>query len=239
MTTMPPLASPTRIAALGLIGAILAGGLAQAQPYPKMAPLEAYRTQSRAEEMALARSAAPASISDKAEILVLGDHGYEIAAKGTNGFTCIVERAWGSDFTDAEFWNPKIRAPICFNPASVKSVLPNYLLRTTWVLSGVSVAEMQAKTVDAQKTGAIRPPEAGAMCYMMSKGGYTNDKSAGPWRAHLMFFVPQVGAGAWGANLDGVPVFGGASGAEPLSVFFVPVDRWSDGSPDHGDHGAH
>ena len=75
--------------------------------YPKMAPIEQYRLASRAEEIALARSAAPASISDHAEVLVLGTSGYETAAKGANGFVCIVERAWANDFDRAEFWNPE------------------------------------------------------------------------------------------------------------------------------------
>ncbi|MDP3852110.1 hypothetical protein [Phenylobacterium sp.] len=225
---------------LVLVGAPFAGGLAHAQPktaaYATMASPAAYRTESRSEEIALARSAAPASISDKAEVLVLGDGGYETAAKGSNGFVCIVNRSWANDFGDVEFWNPKIRSPICFNSASVRSVLPTYLTRTTWVLSGTSVAEMQSRTKAALGTGAIRPPEAGAMCYMMSKQGYASDKAGGPWRAHLMFFVPQVQPEAWGANLPGVPVMGGASSVEPLSVFFVPVERWSDGSPDHQGH---
>lgn len=225
-------------AVLILAGALSAGGLAHAQakagPYPAMAPLSAYRTQSRAEEIAMARSAAPASVSDKAEVLVLGDKGYETAAKGSNGFSCIVQRSWANDFGSAEFWNPKARAPICFNPASARTVLPTYLMRTSWVLSGISVEEMASKTRDALASGAIPSPEPGAMCYMMSKHGYTDDAAAGPWRAHLMFYVPRAQPETWGANLPGSPVIGGASSIEPLSVFIVPVPNWSDGSPDHG-----
>ena len=40
--------------------------------YPNMAPVEQYRSANQADEIALARSAAPASISDNAEILTLG-----------------------------------------------------------------------------------------------------------------------------------------------------------------------
>ena len=70
---------------------------AQAQdtktPYPNMAPLDQYLMEDREAEIALARSAAPESISRDAEILVLGRHGYETAVKGKNGFVCIVERS--------------------------------------------------------------------------------------------------------------------------------------------------
>src|SRR5271155_3351643 len=48
-------------------------------PYPSMAPLEQYLMPDRNEEIKLARSAAPDSISGDAEVLVLGRHGYETA----------------------------------------------------------------------------------------------------------------------------------------------------------------
>ena len=98
--------------------------------FPSMAPIEQYRMTSQADEIALARSAAPASISGDAEVMVLGNHGYETAAKGKNGFTCLVLRSWANSFGDAEFWNAGIRSPICYNPAAVSSVLPVDLEKT-------------------------------------------------------------------------------------------------------------
>jgi hypothetical protein len=65
-------------------------------PYPVMAPLNQYLSPGQNSEIALARSAAPASISDRAEVMVLGREGYTTAVKGTNGFLCIVERSWGA-----------------------------------------------------------------------------------------------------------------------------------------------
>lgn len=56
--------------------------------YPRMVPLDRYLMADRDEEVALARSAAPDSISHDAEILVLGRHGYETVSKGKNGFVC-------------------------------------------------------------------------------------------------------------------------------------------------------
>jgi hypothetical protein len=58
-------------------------------PYPGMAPLDQYLIEDRSSEIALARSAAPESISRDAEVMVLGCHGYETAIKGTNGVVCI------------------------------------------------------------------------------------------------------------------------------------------------------
>src|ERR1700691_4590518 len=92
--------------------------------YPSMAPIEQYLMTDRNAEIALARSAAPEAISRDATILVLGRHGYETAVEGKNGFVCAVERAWMGPFDGAEFWNPKVRGPLCFNPPAARSVLP-------------------------------------------------------------------------------------------------------------------
>src|SRR6266567_2247971 len=93
--------------------------------YPNMAPIEQY-LMDRTAEIALARSAALESISRDAEILVLGRHGFETAVKGKNGFVCIVGRSWTSA-ADADFWDPKVRVPMCVNAAAAHS----YLLRFT------------------------------------------------------------------------------------------------------------
>jgi hypothetical protein len=208
-------------------------GLAESEDakptYPNMAPIAQYRVAPRSEEIALARSAAPLSISGNADVLTLGSRGYETAVKGKNGFVCVVERSWATGFDDAQFWNPKIRAPICFNPAAAHSVLRGYLERTGWVLAGVSRPAMLARTKTALAANTLSAPEPGAMCYMMSKQGYLSD-AAGHWHPHLMFFLAHTDGAAWGADLDGSPVFAAQSDPEPVTTFFVPVTKWSDGT---------
>ncbi|MGD0131089.1 MAG: hypothetical protein ABSE57_03540, partial [Bryobacteraceae bacterium] len=119
--------------------------MAQAQdtktPYPSMAPLGQY-LMARDAEIALARSAAPASITQDAEVMVLGRHAYETAVKGKNGFVCMVQRSWTAGNDDPDFWNPKIRSPICFNPAAARSYLPLTIKKTELVLAGRSKAQM-------------------------------------------------------------------------------------------------
>jgi hypothetical protein len=199
--------------------------------YPAMAPVQRYLMSSPADEIALARSAAPPSISGQAEVLTLGSHGYETAAQGKNGFTCMVWRSWTAGLNDAEFWNPKSRAPICLNPAAVRTVLPEYLERTQWVLAGVSKADMIARTKAAIAANKFTLPAPGAMAYMMSMQGYLGD-GAGHWHPHLMFFVARTDSGAWGADLAGSPVFAAQDDIEPTTTFFVPVTKWSDGTPE-------
>src|SRR5215470_18023604 len=120
-----------RLAVMACISFVLTFGLIgmkQAQApktsYPSMAPLGQYLMADRDAEIALARSAAPVAISRDAKILVLGQHGYETAVEGKNGFVCAVERGWMSPADATEFWNPKIRGPICFNPPAARSILP-------------------------------------------------------------------------------------------------------------------
>jgi hypothetical protein len=126
---------------LGLIGMKQGQAQVPKTAYPNMAPLDQYLMADRNAEIALARSAAPAAISEDATILVLGRHGYETAVEGKNGFVCVVERRWMSPSDAPEFWNPKIRGPICFNPPAARSVLPTTYLRTEMVLAGRTKAE--------------------------------------------------------------------------------------------------
>lgn len=196
--------------------------------YPAMAPLDQYRVATAAEEIALSRSAAPTSISGDASILTLGAHGYETAVKGKNGFVCLVERSWASAFDDAGFWNPKLRAPICFNSAAARTVLPIFLKRTEWVIAGASKSDMIERS--KADIASHRTPEPGAMSFMMSKQQYLGDR-ASHWHPHLMFFLDHVEGADWGADLHGSPVFAARAAEDPFRTFFVPVPLWSDGTP--------
>jgi hypothetical protein len=218
-----------------VLGVVVMGvaGIGWAQdakaPYPAMAPLEQYRVASVAEEVALARSAANEAVSGDAEVLVFGSHGYETAAKGTNGFVCLVVRSWDTTFDDREFWNPKIRAPHCFNAAAARSVLPAYMKRTELVLAGLTKEQVQERMKEAVAKKVLVAPEPGSMCYMLSRQGHLNDHD-GHWRPHLMFFLPPTEPASWGANMKGSPVFAAPGDPEPVTTFFVPVPKWSDGT---------
>ncbi|WP_233511186.1 hypothetical protein [Dyella psychrodurans] len=216
------------------LAALVFGGAASAQQsphsYPSMAPLSQYLMTDRAAEIALARSAAPAAISDRATVLVLQSHGYVTAVQGTNGFVCVVERGWMSPFDAPQFWNPKLRGPICFNPEAVKSILPITYKRTALVLSGQTREEIKKDIEEAYATKQLPPLEPGAMSYMMSKQGYLDDQY-GHWMSHLMFYTATNVD--WGADKTGSPVllnpqFHGAP--EPVNVLMVTVGKWSDGT---------
>jgi hypothetical protein len=197
--------------------------------YAKMAPVDQYLMTDQAAEIALARSAAPESISRDAEVLVLGRHGFETAVKGKNGFVCIVGRSWTSA-ADPDFWDPKVRVPMCVNAAAARSYLLRVTKETEWGLAGRTPAQMTEAISAAVARKELPPMEPGAMCYMMSKEGYGGDSSP-HWPSHLMFFYTDADLASWGANLPGSPVVGLSDPVvEHLTQFVIPVQRWSDGT---------
>ena len=203
---------------------------ASSGPDANPAPVAQYMMTDPAAEIALARTAAPSSISADAEVLVLGPHGYKSAVKGKNGFVCLVERSWDAEFGNPIFWNQNVRGPDCLNAAAVRSVLPHFLERTEWALAGLTIPQMieRTKAELAAKTYVL--PEPGAMAFMMSKEQHLSDQGTHHWHPHLMFFVANTSDDAFGANLPGSPVFHPyPSDPDPVATFLVPVNTWSDG----------
>jgi hypothetical protein len=223
---------------LVLISLLIATAQMQAQnnkaPYPGMAPIERYMMDHNA-EIALARSAAPESISRDAEVLLLGRKGYETAIKGKNGFVCLVARSWMSPFGSEEFWNPKIRAPECYNPPAVLSFLPYAVKATVMALSGFSKSQIFdgiKAAVDKRELGA---PARGSLIYMMSRQAYFTDKGNRGF-CHLMYDLPRIEGAVWGANqvgapglFDGSPIFFQQLDPAPVTEFYVALGTCSDG----------
>jgi hypothetical protein len=210
---------------------------AEKASYSSMAAFDQYLMPDENSEIALARSAAPASVSDGAEVMVLGRNGYTTAVKGTNGFLCIVERSWGAATYDPDFWNPKVRAPICFNPPAARTFVPIFLMKTKLLLAGRTKTEIVEATASALDKKELPAMEAGAMCYMMSKQQYLSDHDK-HWHPHLMFFVSGDAVKSWGANLLGSPVM---AANDPEERDYFPrlggrVVRWNAGSADGALH---
>lgn len=202
-------------------------------PYAHMAPLAEYLDTDVAAEMALARSAAPDAISRDATVLVLKRSGYEVAQKGKNGFVCLVERGWMGPFDSADFWNPKMRGAICFNPPAARSVLPITFERTQFALAGLTKAQMIARLMEVVTRKELPALEAGSMSYMMAKGSYLGDAVV-HWHPHLMFYGNRSDGTEWGADAEHSPVisnpqFQGAP--EPFTTYIVVAPNWSDGTP--------
>ena len=198
------------------------------QPYPTMAPLEQY-LMDRPAEISLARTAAPESVSRDAEILVLGRNGFETAVKGKNGFVCIVGRGWSSA-ADPDFWNPKVRVPLCVNAPAARTYLVAITKITDLALAGRNLAQVNEAIANAIAKKELPAMEPGAMCYMTGKEGYGGDVLP-HWPPHLMFFYSDTDPAIWGANQPGSPIIGFADPLFHLTQFVIAVERYSDGTP--------
>jgi hypothetical protein len=187
----------------------------------------------RAAEVALARTAAPSNVSEKATILVLTPKGYIEAARGTNGFTCVVMRSFAAAPDDPDFWNPRVRAPHCFNPPAARTVLPAMLAQIDWALAGATAAELNARIKQAYAAKRLTMPAAGAMAYMLSPKQRLSD--ADPhWMPHLMFYYDRaLKATTFGAGGMTAPIIDASAGdpTGPMQVLYIPTRTWSDGTP--------
>jgi hypothetical protein len=213
-----------------LLGTARPARMQEVQPhYPQMAPREQYLMADRKSEIALARTAAPESISRDATVLVLTAHGYETAAKGNNGFVCVVERSWLQPFDSPEFWNPELRLPLCLNAPAARSHLPLTFKTTELAFDGLARTEISARIKAAFDQNELPLPEAGSMCYMMSKQQNFGPK-VGNANPHLMFWFPQSSHLSWGAEFPDSPVDVHEYSPQPITEFVISVSKWSDGS---------
>jgi hypothetical protein len=198
--------------------------------YPHMAPVEQYLMTDRTAEITLARTAAPESISRDATILVLGRHGYETAVEGKNGFVCVVERSWMLPFDKPEFWNPKVRLPLCMNPPGARFNLSLTFKTEELASTGLSKNQMSGRLKAAYHNKELPVPEHGSMCYMMSKQQYFGDKEGNAGDSHLVFWFPQGEHMDWGADASDSPVNVHQYTPQPITEFTISVAKWSDGT---------
>lgn len=186
----------------------------------------------RAAEIRLARSAAPPSISDSATILVLERAGYVEAARGSNGFTCVVIRSLGGNLEDSSLWSPRISAPHCFNRPAGRTIMPTLLKQTAWLLSGERAPEVAARVKRSYANGELPHPANGSMAYMLSPEQVLT-ASGVHGLPHLMFFYDKSRpASEWGADAAGSPLMhdAAADARAPFLTLFIPVRQWSNGT---------
>ena len=211
------------LATLTTLSAAPAG--AQQAKYP---PIEQY-LMPRDAELALARTAAPPSISDRATIKVLTTSGFVVAHEGDNGNVCMVMRGFSApSYTPAQFrdlvYDPTVRAPICFTAPAAKVAMPYYELRTTLALSGKDPDAIAAAVKDAYAKGTLPHRSGSTMAYMWS--AHQNLASGvGAWHPHVMFFTPNYDNSMLGGNPFGSPLPQVTDDAgTPFTVIVVPVD---------------
>ncbi len=181
-------------------------------------------------EVALARSAAPASIADRATVKVLTASGYEVARQGDNGVVCMVMRGFSAPtYTPAQLrdivYDPAIHAPICFAAPAVRTVLPYYELRTALAMGGRSPDQIVEALQAAYVKGELPRRDGATFAYMFSAHQHLGP-GIGAWRPHVMAFVPYADATTVGPTPfgDTLPQVTDDAGT-PFAVVVIPVDE--------------
>jgi hypothetical protein len=157
-----------------------------------------------AEEIALARSAAPAEVTDEATILVLRDGRYHTAAEGSNGVTCMVSRSL-----------PLSLEPICYDPEASRTILQIEIRRVELRLAGCPPEEVDQRVEQAIGSGEFALPQRPAMAYMMSAGQilYSDaDTRVGAFLPHIHLYMPYATPEQFGGLGGGLP-------AAPAAMF--------------------
>ena len=153
---------------------------AMAQELPKVYDASMPREQ----QITLAESAAPAEISSKATVYVLGPKGYEKAREGTNGFSCFVGRHFAKP-TETTI------EPTCFDAEGSRTLLLVYLHGEELRTSGKSEAEIKADIENGYKEGRYKYPDKPGFLYMMSNKNRLG-RTPVSFPPHLMFYAPNM-----------------------------------------------
>jgi hypothetical protein len=197
----------------------------QSAKYP---PLSEYMMTPEA-EVALARSAAPANISDRATIKVLTVSGYQVAHDGENGFVCLVMRGSSAPTYSPEqirdlVYDAKLRAPICFNPEASRTVMPYYELRNKLAMEGKTPDQITEGIQAAYAKGVLPKRDGVSFAYMWSAD--QNLGAFGHWHPHMMVFCPYYENSMVGGNPFGAPLpLVSDDAGTPFAVVVIPVDE--------------
>jgi hypothetical protein len=150
------------------------------------------RLLSRADEIALARSAAPRYVSRGATVWLLTDSGYVVAEPGTKGVACYVSRSWIESVE-----------PHCFDEEGARSIMPIEMRRVELRHQGVSRADEEREIAAGLASGRFRLPRRPVLSWMLSGGQRLisdEGKPVGRWRPHLMIYYPYLTAAELGLD---------------------------------------
>jgi hypothetical protein len=169
----------------------------------------------RAAEIALAKSAAPAAISDRARVWILTDRGYQIADSGKGPVNCYVGRPWVESVE-----------PHCLDAEGSATILPIQIRRVELYIAGKSFEEAEREIASGIAAGKFRLPTRPAVTYMMSAAQdliTETGNSVGSWQPHLMIYFPNLPDE--GTGLSGfVPGVGFVENpGTPFSALIVPL----------------
>jgi hypothetical protein len=147
-------------------------------------------------QIRIARSAAPKEISENADIYALGKRGYVLAVRGTNGFSCAIERE-----------RLDTMEPECYDHEGSLSMFQARYFVEKQRAAGMSEDKIKEAVDAGYKSGKFKAPTKPGIVYMLSDSNYVFDPDAKKiihFPGHLMFYAPYATAETVGTG-EGAP----------------------------------
>jgi hypothetical protein len=149
-------------------------------------------------EEALALSALPAALRDRANVYVWQDGDFEKTISSAGGFDCVVQRN-----------HPDSIIPECVSSTGRDSMFAGIVAQTRMTASGMSLEEVTERFEEMVESGEIASPTEPGVNYMMSGYNLIYTTNSGRIRhipPHTMFFAPnatnEIVGGSFQAALD-------------------------------------
>ena len=175
-----------------LVAVLVAVLLVLVWPPAPVSGQHAGEAMTHAEEVALAEGAGPPSLVADATMYVLGDQGYEIARRGSNGASCLVSR----DRVDT-------LEPLCFDAEGTRAILPVYLERGRMRLAGASAEDIEERVSAGFESGEYGPPSKTGIAYMLSEHNKVfNGTEVIGYPPHIMVYSPHLTNADIGADMS-------------------------------------
>lgn len=171
-------------------------------------------------EIALARSAAPASVSDQATVWLLRNGTYQPAIEGANGNHCITMRSY-----------PKSVEPLCYDAEGARTILPIEIRRFELRNDGMTWNEIDARIEAEISDGSLVVPDRPAMSYMLSSAQdlYAPDgRNVGSWKPHIMIYMPGMTDADVGLTAGPSSFMQFAEPGSPIAHLIVVVPEFID-----------
>lgn len=173
------------LACAALFGVMLASTAdAQGVNGPTSPSAKRLTQMSAAEQTSLALAAAPAEVTNRASVYVLTDGHYVRARKGTNGFSCLIEREFLETYE-----------PVCYDAEGSATTMVARFRREELRAKGLSEPEVRRRIDAAYRSGRLHAPRKPGIVYMLSDEQMSyNPGTKKIWNAppHFMLYAPYA-----------------------------------------------
>jgi len=143
-------------------------------------------------EEALALSALPAALRDRASVYVWKDGAFAKTIASDGGFHCVVERN-----------HPDAIIPECVTSTGEHSILAAIMLQTKLTAEGMPAESVAKKAREMIASGELAAPSGPGVNYMMSAYNliYSPERDEiGHFGPHTMFFAPDASSEVVGGS---------------------------------------